>query len=329
MRIGLTKARSMGPVAQAVERAGGSVARVFRRADMPMRLIDEPDRLMRLSDQLRIVENAAREIGDAALPARLSREAGVASLGPYGVRVCDSDTLGLALNLGTALIVEHLQTATAMTVIVRDGRARVTYAVTDDSVVGRQKNEILALGYILDGLRRFLGPGFVPEEASVSGAILQDRGAIEGALGCGLSLRAGAGVHFDARLLGTPNPRRATGTDQRDTAPVPDPDDFLLCVDHLIRLGLLQSRPQIDWLGRRLGLSRRSLQRRFEAHGTTFAACLGTALVSEAKRHLTASDRPIGRIALDLGYADPAHFSRAFQAWTGCPPSAWRRGTRP
>ncbi|WP_264048603.1 AraC family transcriptional regulator [Methylobacterium flocculans] len=326
MRIGLTKARSMGPVAQAVERAGGSVARVFRRADMPLRLIEEPDRLMRLSDQLSIVENAAREIGDAALPARLSLEAGVASLGPYGVRVCASETLGVALNLGTALISEHLQTATAMDVTVRDGRADVTYAVTDASVVGRQKNEILALGYILDVLRRFLGAGFVPEEASVSGAILQDRGAIEDALGCGLSLRSGASVRFDARYLGTPNPCSVSDADQIDATPVPDPGDFLLCADHLIRLGMLESRPSIDWLCRRLSLSRRSLQRRFETHGTTFAACLTAALVSEAKRQLASTNRPIGQIALDLGYADPAHFSRAFQGWTGCPPRAWRHG---
>jgi len=42
---GLTKARSMGPVADLVERSGGSIARVFRRAELPLRLIEEPDRL--------------------------------------------------------------------------------------------------------------------------------------------------------------------------------------------------------------------------------------------------------------------------------------------
>ncbi|MCJ2045257.1 AraC family transcriptional regulator [Methylobacterium sp. J-078] len=329
MRIGLTKARSMGPVAEAVERGGGSVARVFARADLPLRLIEEPDRLILLSDQLRIVESAAREIGDAALPARLSLGAGVASLGPYGMRVCASESLGLALNLGTALIVRHLQTATAMAVTVRDGRAHVSYAVTDASAVGRQKNEILALGYILDVLRRFLGADFVPAEASVSGAILTDRGAIEAALGCTLSLRSGAGITFDVRHLAAANPSTTAGGDQRDTAPVPDPADFILCIGHLIRLGLLEARPPIDWLSRRLGLSRRSLQRRFEAHGTTFLSCLTSVRTEEAKRLLATTDRPIGQIALDLGYADPAHFSRAFQDWTGCPPSAWRRGVRP
>jgi len=81
---GLTKARSMGPVAELVERSGGSIARVFRRGELPLRLIEEPDRLILLKDQLNLVECAAREIGDDALAARLSTEAGVAGLGPYG-----------------------------------------------------------------------------------------------------------------------------------------------------------------------------------------------------------------------------------------------------
>ncbi|WP_019904436.1 helix-turn-helix domain-containing protein [Methylobacterium sp. 77] len=31
------------------------------------------------------------------------------------------------------------------------------------------------------------------------------------------------------------------------------------------------------------------------------------------------------RIGLDLGYADAAHFTRAFRGWTGLPPTEWRR----
>ncbi|MBO1022663.1 AraC family transcriptional regulator ligand-binding domain-containing protein [Methylobacterium sp. SD274] len=325
MLIGLTKARSMGPVADAVERAGGSVARVFGRAEMPMALIDEPDRLILLRDQLRIVEEAAREVGDSALPARLSLGAGVPSLGPYGIRVCASATLGEALALGTTLIVDHLQTETRMDVSVRAGRAHVTYAVTDDSPVGRQKNEMLALGYILDVLRRFLGPGFVPDEVGLSGAMLQDRGAIETVLGCELRLGPGAVVSFDADLIATRNPRPAKAAAVLDMAGVPDPSDFLLCTGHLLRLGLLDRRPSIDWLCRRLGLSRRSLQRRFEAHGTSYGACLTQILIGEAKHLLSRTDRPIGRIGLDLGYADAAHFTRAFRGWTGLPPTEWRR----
>ena len=61
----------MGPVVEMVERSGGSVARVFRQAELPLRLIEQPDQLILLRDQLALVESAAREIGDETLPLRL------------------------------------------------------------------------------------------------------------------------------------------------------------------------------------------------------------------------------------------------------------------
>lgn len=326
MRIGLTKARSMGAVADAVEQAGGSVSRVFARAEMPLRLIEEPDRLILLSDQLRIVESAAREVGDVALPARLSLGAGVPSLGPYGVRVCASARLDEALLLGTSLIVSQLQTATRMAVVVESGLAHVTYGVTDASDVGRQKNEVLAIGYILDVLRRFLGLGFVPRRASVTGATLQGKVALEDVLGCELTLGSEARVSFDAALLMTENPGHRLTPTAETGCTVPETEDFLACIDHLIRFALLDRRPALDWLCARLGLSRRSLQRLFAMHGSGFAARLHAVLESESKRLLAQPTMPIGVIALELGYTDAAHFSRAFQGWTGMPPRAWRQG---
>lgn len=324
MRIGLTKARSMGPVAEAVARAGGSVARVFARAEMPLRLIEAPDRLILLRDQLRIVECAAREIGDPALPARLALEAGVPSLGPYGLRVCASDRLDEALVLGTSLIVSQLQTATRMALVVEGREARVTYAVTDGSAIGRQKNEILAIGYILDVLRRFLGKSFVPRRVTVSGAGLWDRGALEAALGCDLVLAEGAAVHFEADRLATRN----AGQHRAPSLPpdrVPEPDDFLACTAQLMLVGLLERRPVLDFLCARLGVSRRTLQRRFEEAGSRFSDCLARTLEAEAKRLLAQPTPSIGAVGLELGYADAAHFSRAFQGWTGLSPRAWRR----
>ena len=66
--VGLARARSMGPVADAVARAGGCMARVFARADLPLRLIDYPDRLIPLRDHFTLVECAVRESGDETMP---------------------------------------------------------------------------------------------------------------------------------------------------------------------------------------------------------------------------------------------------------------------
>jgi hypothetical protein len=76
---GFAKARSMGGVAEAV-------ARVFRKAELRLRLIEAPDRLILIEDRLAVVEHAARELDDKSLSLRLSVQAGIAGLGPFGRR---------------------------------------------------------------------------------------------------------------------------------------------------------------------------------------------------------------------------------------------------
>ncbi|WP_156255034.1 helix-turn-helix transcriptional regulator [Sandarakinorhabdus oryzae] len=44
-----------------------------------------------------------------------------------------------------------------------------------------------------------------------------------------------------------------------------------------------------------------------------------------AQRCLREGTQPISQVALDCGFADQAHFSRAFAKHAGVPPGAWRR----
>src|SRR5262252_7752900 len=63
-----------------------------------------------------------------------------------------------------------LQSETQVKLRVEGSTARWTYVVTDGSSVGRQKSEILALGYMLDLMRKFLGPRSIPVRATVPGS---------------------------------------------------------------------------------------------------------------------------------------------------------------
>lgn len=322
--VGLTKARSIGPIADEVDRAGGSVARVFRNAELPLGILDQPDRLLLLRDQLRLLECAAREIGDDALPARLSVKAGVAGLGSYGRLILAAPRLESAILRSGDLIGPMLQSATSIG-LVRKGRwAKWTYRVTDAAEIGRQKNEILALGYMLDLLRRFAGAGWQPARAELSGAALPGRSSVQDTLRCTIERGGTAGVVFPAALLDLPNPARRPGGG--DAGPeLPEPTDLVACVEHLLALALLDGRPRIDWLCRRLNLPRRTLQRHLSALGTSFDNILRRVLTRQAASLMANRALPITAVALDLGYSDPAHFTRAFSRWTGRTPREWRR----
>jgi AraC-like DNA-binding protein len=97
------------------------------------------------------------------------------------------------------------------------------------------------------------------------------------------------------------------------------------CVEHLVRLGLLEGRPRLDWAARKMDLSGRSLQRHLSIHNTTFEAVLDRVLIRHATTLLEQREMQTTQIALQLGYADPSHFVRAFRRWTGQTPGEFRR----
>ncbi|WP_245930775.1 AraC family transcriptional regulator [Methylobacterium radiodurans] len=315
----------MGPIADAVAAAGGSVRRVFGRAGMPLTLLDTPDRLILLRDQLALVEAAIREIGDAALPARLSTRAGIVGLGPIGVQVQSAETLGAALGRVEIVTPVLLQTATLTGVRCHGTEAFYSYEVAERIEIGRQANEILALGYLLGTARHFLGAGWRPKRAVVTGAWLPARGEIEALFGCEVALGPRAGLVFPAPLLGALNPRRIHPAREGGMEGAPIDDGLAGCVAHVIALDLDEGGPSIDRVARRLGLSRRTLQRRLEEAGTCYADIHRRVMLRRASERLAETTLGIGRIAAELGYGDAAHFTRAFLGWTGATPSQWRR----
>ena len=68
------------------------------------------------------------------------------------------------------------------------------------------------------------------------------------------------------------------------------------------------------------GLSVRSLQRRLSQHGLSHSQIVDQARYQAATRLLEASESRITDIGFELGYADSAHFSRAFKRWAGVTP---------
>jgi AraC-like DNA-binding protein len=325
---GFTKARSNGAIADAVEIRGGSITRVFARAELPLGLIDQPDLLVPLRDQVRLLEYASREVGDPALPARLAAEAGIPGLGVYGNRLLAAPRLESAIARASLLIGALLQSSTNLRLQVDPPWARWTYDISDATEVGRQKHDLLALSYMLDLLRRFAGPRWTPTQVQVMGPPVAGRTAVEEVLSCDLSRGEVSAITFPSELLELPNLRPGPPDDASIVAAetlLPDPCDIVKCVEHLIRLALLEGRPRVDWVARKMDLSGRSLQRHLSAQNTTFEAVMDRVLTRHSMSLLERSEIPITELALQLGYADPSHFVRAFRRWTGQTPGEFRR----
>jgi AraC-like DNA-binding protein len=75
----------------------------------------------------------------------------------------------------------------------------------------------------------------------------------------------------------------------------------------------------------RLKLSTRSVHRRLHEESSSLRAIKDALRCDLALSRLAKTKQSIAQISSDLGYADPSTFFRAFTAWTGVSPSAFRR----
>jgi AraC-like DNA-binding protein len=83
-------------------------------------------------------------------------------------------------------------------------------------------------------------------------------------------------------------------------------------------------RVDMSTVARALGLSVRSLRRRLTEEGTSYNAVVASALVVVAKRLLVDEQRSIQDAAYEMGFSGSRAFHRAFKAWTGTTPTAFR-----
>jgi len=95
-----------------------------------------------------------------------------------------------------------------------------------------------------------------------------------------------------------------------------------------VRAALLEGLPSglitMESVARKLGASKRTLQRRIEAEGTNFQQILKDTREALARHYLQKTALPAAEISFLLGFDEPNSFYRAFRSWTGTTPESLR-----
>jgi AraC-like DNA-binding protein len=312
-------------------RQGGSILRVLKDVDLPVALLDTPEMLVPLREQFRLLERAARTTGDAEFGARLGKNVRVRNLSAFGRWVSDAEDLSGAIDRSKRGLNRMLQTSTELSLTQIAQTAQWSIEFLDPECEGRYHNEMLGLGYMIDAVRCYAGCVWTPDLVLVTSAKGTPKGRLEQILNANVSTGHDVpAIQFDARLLS----HRVAHAAQADKAgeaarafepPVPAETDELASIEAVAALALCEAYPRIDWVAAKLGLTRRTLQRRLAERGTTFAALVEMVLRKHAQDLLVRTSEPVTSIAMRLGYADMAHFTRAFKRWTGMAPSVYRR----
>jgi AraC-like DNA-binding protein len=133
--------------------------------------------------------------------------------------------------------------------------------------------------------------------------------------------RANADVQFLSATLAVGNKYAETLRDLRQVIKERPPQTIAEAARELIKLRLADSVVDIDGAAKLLGIGTRKLQRQLAHENFTYRELLEQTRMGRALDLICESSQPITSIALSLGYSDIASFTRAFQRWTGFPPS--------
>lgn len=102
------------------------------------------------------------------------------------------------------------------------------------------------------------------------------------------------------------------------------PGNLQAQVCHIIGNLLPSGECSIERVAAALNLHPRVLQKKLQQDGVSFRALLQQTRMEIAMRNLQHGQLSVTDLALNLGYADVAIFSRNFKRWTGKSPSEWK-----
>lgn len=110
-------------------------------------------------------------------------------------------------------------------------------------------------------------------------------------------------------------------------AQLPQVSDEIGRVRAMIRDELTGGDPSLGNVARKLGTSRRSLQRRLADENLSYAQVLDDVRSSMARAYLGQRELSVAEVAYLLGFSEQSSFTRAFRRWTGVSPAEFRRAS--
>jgi len=87
-------------------------------------------------------------------------------------------------------------------------------------------------------------------------------------------------------------------------------------------------RPNQTVIAKSMNMSLRNFQRKLKLEGTSFRELVDTVRKDLAIQFIRDNSRSIGAISYNLGFTEPANFTRSFKAWTGVSPKQFRQAIK-
>lgn len=308
---------------------GVSPANVLRRAGLPDDLLQQPSVRLPPEDYYRLWDAIEAETGDPLFPIRLCRAIRSESFSPPLFAALCSPNLVFAAER----IAKYKTLIAPMRLDVTEERDAVTMElVWLDTPLSPPVSLVLTELLLFVSLAR-MGTREAVRPVEVMTKVLPSPIApYEDFLGA--RIRRGA---KHALVFTTADATRPFLTSNEPLWSMFEPElrqrladlDATVTTAKRVRAALHEGLPSglvtMEDVARKLALSKRTLQRRIEAEGTSYQEILKETREALARHYLEKTALPAAEISFLLGFDEPTSFYRAFRTWTGTTPENVRQ----
>ncbi len=326
--IPLIRAAPLQAAAEFLEREGAPVERLLARAKLTPVALEDPESLVPFAAVTRFMEEAAHREGLEDFGLRLGQHSRAQQMGHFGRLLGQSLTLRHGLQtLGR--IWSSFTSSMRSWVTLEPDRVQLHFAFLHGTEDSWGQFATAALLHHLHFVGSVAGPGWRPIAVQVPMSNLPGCRAIPELSDARIEFgQPAATISFSPALLCHPLPRMPAtrvAMDREAWEHAKPADDVGGAVRQIVTTMLRDGYPDVHALAEAVGMSARTLQRRLQDEGLTYAGVIAQARFDAAQRLLDDPARKVIDVALDLGYSDPSHFTRAFERWAGVAPREFRR----
>jgi AraC-like DNA-binding protein len=332
-KTAFTTASGLGPLPRLLEDMGGrtAVRRVFKNAGVPLDLIENRRTHLPIRDMIALFSQAAIDLGDADFGLRVGAHMSTIDFGPWARYALAAQNLGAMLERMTKALLYH-QTGTEFQVEKNGPSVCWSYAVKGPIAENPQHAIDHILQPMINSVRLYAGPQWRPRAIKVAYSGPSRKASFENAFAVPIYFtEQTTALVIERELLYSRQMTRGvrlelvTFGDLRRMAMSLPPRTTVEKARSIVDLRVRNGSATIETIAAELNTSVRTLQRELGRNRMRFRDLVQRARFAQAVRLVAETHRTFEDIACEIGYSDPANFTRAFQRASGMPPSAYRK----
>lgn len=290
---------------------------------------DDPENTLSTAMAGRLIGRCVERTGCEHFGLLLGQHAGASSLGALGYLMQSSSTVGEALTV-LARNFEVQDQGGAVWVEIEGEHAVLGYTLLSADVESLDQIMACAMAIASNFLRSFFGPPWCPNQVLFAFARPRRVAPYHRFFGIVPNFdMERTGIVFHSRQLRAPTHSADLLLHKLMAERVRElkqglVSDIVGQVRRLLRTMVMSSNCSLNEVAVKIGLHRRTLNRKLAIAGTSFREMRNDASQEVACQLLENTRMPVTDIAATLGYAEPAGFARAFRRWSGLTPTQWR-----